>query len=178
MLGQHLDATATTAVTTGIVGIACAAVLALISWERPLLLGHVGLAFLASGTLVAAISVFGAPVDPTAMIDPVTGVPHGAAFPQTVRILTPLFNIGGALALAFGAVYSAWTYWRRRANRQRLVSNSLIALGAFAPSLTSTLNRFGVTETFYWGELLGVLLIFAGFLVSSEVFTRRAIRSA
>jgi len=172
MLGAHMDAPATTAVTIGIVGIAVAGILALISWERPALLGHTGLAFLAAGTLFAATRVFGVEIDPRVMLDPATGIPHGEAFPQSVRLLTPLFNIGGALALLFGAVYSAWTYWRRRAHPRRLVSNSLIALGAFAPSLTSSLNRFGLTSTFYMGELLGVLLIFTGFLVSSEVFAR------
>jgi hypothetical protein len=46
----------------------------------------------------------------------------------------------------------------------------LIALGAFIPGVTSGLNRFGVTWSFFLGEFLGVLLIFAGFLVSEEVF--------
>jgi hypothetical protein len=173
LLGAHENAAASAAVAIGVAGIGAAGLLALISWERPEYLGHAGLALLLFGTLVAATRVFSLPVEASAMLDPQTGIPHGEAFPQSVRLLTPLFNIGGALALAFGAVYSAWTYWRRRANRQRLVSNSLIALGAFAPSLTSSLNRFGVTSVFYLGELLGVLLIFAGFLASSEVFARR-----
>ena len=46
----------------------------------------------------------------------------------------------------------------------------LIALGAFIPGVTSGLNRFGVTWSFFLGEFLGVVLIFAGFLVSEEVF--------
>jgi hypothetical protein len=46
----------------------------------------------------------------------------------------------------------------------------LIALGAFIPGTTSSLNRFGVTWSFFLGEFLGVLLIFAGFLISEEVF--------
>jgi hypothetical protein len=107
------------------------------------------------------------------MVDPATGVPHGAGFPDAVRLMTPLFNIGGALAVLFGAVYSAWTFWRRGAYPERVLSNALIALGAFAPSITNTLNRFGMTGTFYWGELLGVLLIFAGFLANHEIVARR-----
>ena len=51
-----------------------------------------------------------------------------------------------------------------------LPATILIALGAFIPGVTSGLNRFGVTWSFYLGEFLGVLLIFAGFLVSEEVF--------
>jgi hypothetical protein len=46
----------------------------------------------------------------------------------------------------------------------------LIALGGFIPGVTSGLNRFGFTWSFFLGELLGVVLIFAGFLVSTEVF--------
>jgi len=46
----------------------------------------------------------------------------------------------------------------------------LIAVGAFIPGLTSSLNRFGVTWSFFLGEFLGLLLIFVGFLVSVDVF--------
>jgi len=49
----------------------------------------------------------------------------------------------------------------------------LIALGGFIPGVTSGLNRFGFTWAFFLGELLGVLLIFAGFVVSTEVFGER-----
>ena len=173
LLGAHDDAVAQAAVSIGIAGIAAAGLLALVSWERPQWLGHTGLALVAGGTLYAAARVIGAPVDVTRILDPATRVPQGAGFPETVRLMTPLFNIGGALALAFGAAYSAWTFWRRRGNRERVVSSGIIALGAFVPSLGSSLDRFGITGVFYWGELLGVLLIFLGFLVSSEVFSRR-----
>ena len=52
----------------------------------------------------------------------------------------------------------------------RVPATILIAAGAFIPGVTSGLNRFGVTWSFYLGEFVGVLLIFAGFLVSEEVF--------
>ena len=174
LLGEHQDAQAQAAIAIGIAGIAVAGVLALVSWERSHRLGLATLLFLAVGTAYAAIRVLSAPVDAAQMLDPATGIPHGNALPETVRLLTPLFNIGGALALVWGAIYSGWVYWRRGAHPRRLVSNGLIALGAFAPSLTSSLNRFGITGVFYWGELLGVLLIFAGFLASTEVFVRRS----
>ena len=53
----------------------------------------------------------------------------------------------------------------------RVPATILIALGGFIPGLTSGLNRFGITWTFYLGELLGVAFILAGFLVSEEVFS-------
>ena len=180
LLGTHDDAAAQGAIALGLAGIAGAGIIALISWERPALVGHATLALLALGTLVAAMRVLTAPVDAAQMLNPETHVPWGNGFPQSVRLMTPMFNIGGALALLLGAIYSAWSYWRRGGSGERLASNGLIALGAFAPSLTSSLNRFGITNVFYWGELLGVLLIFLGFVVSTEVFARgrSATRSA
>ena len=46
----------------------------------------------------------------------------------------------------------------------------LIALGAFFPALTDSLNRAGSTDLYQLGKFLGVLFLFAGFLVSVEVF--------
>ena len=39
-----------------------------------------------------------------------TGVPTGEAFPADLRVLTPPFNIAGAFALVFGAIYSAYIF--------------------------------------------------------------------
>jgi hypothetical protein len=36
--------------------------------------------------------------------------------------------------------------------------------------VTTGLDRFGITWSLFLGQLLGVLFIFAGFLVSEEVF--------
>lgn len=52
----------------------------------------------------------------------------------------------------------------------RVPATILIAIGAFIPSLTDSLNRFGSTELFQVGKFLGVVFLFAGFLVSIEVF--------
>lgn len=52
----------------------------------------------------------------------------------------------------------------------RVPATILLAIGGFIPSVTSGLSRFGITETFFLGELLGVVFLFAGFLVSIEVF--------
>jgi hypothetical protein len=52
----------------------------------------------------------------------------------------------------------------------RVPATILIALGGLIPSVTSGANRFGATSAFFVGEFLGVLFIFAGFLVSIEVF--------
>jgi hypothetical protein len=117
-----------------------------------------------------------------------------------VRVLTGPFNIAGALCLVFGAIYSAYIYMPKKrvlparlgviavtvnflasvpaavpaliAGRlnSRVPATILIAIGAFIPGLTSGLNRFGVTWSFFLGEFVGLLLIFVGFLVSEDVF--------
>src|SRR4051794_29477246 len=52
----------------------------------------------------------------------------------------------------------------------RVPATILIAIGAFIPTLTDSLNRFGSTELFQLGKFLGVVFLFAGFLVSIDVF--------
>jgi hypothetical protein len=189
---------------------ACAVTLATWRWRAaaaPLMGLTLGLA-----ALVVAVLVIGAPVAaPGYALDPVTGVPVGEAMPGALRPLTIPFNVGGALALVCGALFSAYVYMpKRRLLRARTLppivaqlygatailvnlvvslptaaralvrgdlhsrvpATLLIALGGFIPGITSGLNRFGITWSFFFGELLGVLLIFAGFVVSTEVFSR------
>ena len=65
---------------------------------------------------------------------------------------------GAARALVSGRIHS------------RVPATILIAIGGFIPGVTDSLNRFGATELFQLGKFLGVLFLFAGFLVSIEVF--------
>ncbi len=95
----------------------------------------------------------------------------GSAMPQVVRLMTPFFNTFGTVALVGGALYSAWVFWRRRFMPHRVLSNTLIAVGAILPALGGTLMRAGGSLLpFYLLELLGVIIIFIGFLRSREVF--------
>jgi hypothetical protein len=66
---------------------------------------------------------------------------------------------------------TAWRALRAGELNSRVPATLLIALGGFIPGWTSGLNRFGVTWAFFLGELIGVVLIFIGFLVSIEVFS-------
>jgi hypothetical protein len=84
---------------------------------------------------------------------------------QLHRALAVVVNLVASLPLAVRALAAGRL-------SSRVPATVLIALGGFIPSVTSGLERFGVTWAFALGELLGVLLIFAGFLVSEEVFRR------
>ena len=46
-----------------------------------------------------------------------------------------------------------------------------LGLAALILACLVGLNRFGITWSFFLGELLGIVFIFAGFLVSIEVFS-------
>ncbi|TMD36845.1 MAG: hypothetical protein E6I89_10415 [Chloroflexi bacterium] len=185
-------------ITLGLALLAAAAV-AIATAVRRDLQAHVAMAFLASGTLAVAVLVISAHVLGS-YVDPATHVPVAAAFPGYLRVTSVPFNAGGGLALVFGALYSAYIYMpKKRAVAARLgviaiavnffaslpgagaallagklnsrvPATILIALGALIPGVTSSLNRFGVTWSFFLGEFLGLLLIFVGFLVSEEVF--------
>jgi hypothetical protein len=167
------------------------------------------------GSIAAIPIILLAPIaEPGYALD-AQGIPVGDAVPGFGRLLTPLFNITGGLALALGALYSTYMFMPKvrlirydlRRDRglgrfllnlavapfaitinlvaslpgtavaflrgrlhSRVPATTLIAIGASIPGFTSGLSRFGITETFFLGELLGVVFLFAGFLVSIEVF--------
>jgi hypothetical protein len=173
---------------------------------------HIALGVLIAGSLAVAYLVLVAPLAaPGWALDPRTHVPVATAFPGYARVLSPPFNIAGALSLVFGAVFSAYVYMPKRKLltaaavrtpvlaqlwycvvvivnfvaslpgavaalfagklNSRVPATLLIAAGGFIPGVTSGLNRFGITWSFFLGEFLGVVLIFTGFLVSEEVFS-------
>lgn len=194
-----------------------AAIVALTTWLNREWSGHATMAALALGSVGVTYLVLTAQIAaPGWSVDPVTHVPIGQAMPGAVRVLAAPFNIAGALALVFGALFSAYVFMpkrkilrgrglppvvaqvyggvavgvnflasiplavgaaRRGELHSRVPATLLIAIGGFIPGVTSGLNRFGFTWAFFLGELVGVLFIFAGFLVSTEVFASRA-RSA
>ena len=127
---------------------------------------HIIMAVLVIASVYAAIRVFSASIDISHL-----GSLSGVAMPQNIRLLTPIFNSFGTFALVGGALYSAWAYWRRRTKPHRVLSNILIAIGAILPAFGGLHIRIGGTiNLFYLFELLGIIIIFAGFLRSKEVF--------
>jgi hypothetical protein len=152
---------------------------------------------------------------PGYFLDPATGQPKGDLMPGYLRLLTPILNVTGALALVLGAVFSTYVFMPKRrvlaysldpgqpgdqflfnlviapvaiavnlvaslpgAARallsgrlhSRVPATILIAIGAFIPTITDSLNRAGSTELFQLGKFLGIVFLYAGFLVSIETF--------
>jgi len=80
-----------------------------------------------------------------------------------VRMFSPIINSYAFLFLVGGAAASAVRYWDRPGDRNRVVGNSLIAVGALLPGIGGTFTRFGYTEVLYVTEFLGLVLIFLGY---------------
>ncbi|RCK77012.1 MAG: hypothetical protein ANABAC_3437 [Anaerolineae bacterium] len=119
------------------------------------------------GSLYGAVRVFTAQLDPALLTTSAhTGseLSGHAIITPGVRILTPFFNLYGTLTLVGGAIYSAWIFWRKRVLLHRTIGNILIAVGAMAPAFGGTFSRLGIPGALYISELIGVLLMFAGFI--------------
>lgn len=86
-----------------------------------------------------------------------------------VRVFSPIMNIWGTIALVGGAIYSAILFRRKQILPNRMIGNWLIAAGGLFPALGGSLIRAGVPELKYAGEMIGVILIFAGFLLATRV---------
>ncbi len=133
--------------------------------------------FLALATVYGALRIFTAPISAADLHQLVTAKPQDVVdvsnftlMPLAIEILAPILNIAGAAVLIGGALWTAWVFWRKRLMGYRVVSNVFIAAGALISSSGTGLVRLGVTSGFFLGQLVGVALILAGFLVSIEVF--------
>jgi hypothetical protein len=196
----YSGSTTTAIVVFAIAVVGGVAIIVTTAWRRPAAAHVTAAVLIVGSLLGAYVVLTAGVAAPGWAVDPHTHVPVGSAFPGYVRVITPPDNIAGALVLVFGALYSAYVYMpktrvlparymaaaiavnfvaslpsaaaqlvRGRLNT-RVPATILIAVGAFIPGLTSGLNRFGVTWSFFLGEVLGLVLIFLGFLVSEEVF--------
>jgi hypothetical protein len=122
---------------------------------------------LALGSAYAVVRMFGAVLDP-AILTPGAPLTGKVITSGGVRTLTPIFNSFGTLALVGGAVWSAILFARKRVLVHRVAGNVLIAVGALMPALGGSFSRFGLGSILYGSELLGAILMFIGFLLSTK----------
>jgi len=83
--------------------------------------------------------------------------------------LTIFLNIYGTLTLIGGAIYSAIIFWRKRVLLNRMIGNVLIAAGALAPAMAGSFVNFGLPDLLYLSELIGVVLMYIGFVQTTTV---------
>ena len=66
-------------------------------------------------TILSAVLMLTAQIPaPGYALDPATRVPTGELLPGTIRLLTPFMNITGGLALALGALFSAYVFMPKK----------------------------------------------------------------
>ncbi|MCX9010956.1 MAG: hypothetical protein OIN66_07530 [Candidatus Methanoperedens sp.] len=88
----------------------------------------------------------------------------GSGMPAGVRIISPFLTIPGSIALIGGALYS-WYITRRS-------YNLFIAIGALLVAGGGGLSRFGMEWALYVLELLGIALMYIGFIKSEEAIKK------
>jgi hypothetical protein len=81
--------------------------------------------------------------------------------------LTIILNIYGTLALAGGAIYSSYIFWRKRTLKHRAIGNVLIAVGAILPASGGTSVLVGIANWHNLSLFLGVIFLYLGYLVST-----------
>ena len=82
---------------------------------------------------------------------------------KELRYISPFLNLYAVAFLVGGAVLSAMRFRKAPELRSRFAGNVLIAVGAMLPGIGGTFTRFGLVEVLYVTELLGLLLIYAGY---------------
>jgi hypothetical protein len=119
-------------------------------------------------------------------IDPATGAPTGELFPGSLRLLTPFLNVTGGLALAFGALFSAYVFMPKRRvlpysldpnqSGDQFLFNLLIAPVALTVNFVASLP--GAIRALFAGRLHSrvpatILIAIGGFLASGgDVLSR------
>jgi hypothetical protein len=84
-----------------------------------------------------------------------------------VILMTILLNIYGTITLVGGAIYSAFLFWRKKVLANRMTGSLLIAAGALMPAMAGSLVKAGLLDFLYLSEFVGVVLMYAGFLLAT-----------
>jgi hypothetical protein len=122
-------------------------------------------------TLVAAAVVFTVPVEAAALHQE-PGYKAVVATSSAPRILAAISNSVGTILVVGGALWSGFVFLRKRIMRQRMIGVFLIAAGTFIVAVGGTiLGLTGLTnpEYHYIGMLVGVIVMFVGYLKSIQV---------
>jgi hypothetical protein len=107
-------------------------------------------------SIIGLYGVMALPIDSTGFV---TTLPLSDQYRQIlpngawVRGMTPLFNIFGLIALAGGAIYSAYLFWRKKTLINRIWRNILIASGALVIAFAITFTRFREGDYLYCGRV-------------------------
>jgi hypothetical protein len=124
-------------------------------------------------SLIALVLVLVAPISSTAAAAYDVTQPISAQYKEIlgrnglIILLTILLNIYGTITLVGGAIYSAFLFWRKKVLVNRMLGNILIATGALIPAMAGSFVKAGLVDWLYLSELLGVVLMYSGFMLAT-----------
>jgi drug/metabolite transporter (DMT)-like permease len=134
--------------------------------RRPL--GHAFALIVVVGAIFAAGVVFGARLDPEPLARATGEIPSGRDVWIEVlpRTLSRYYSFAGLFIVVAGALWSSWRLAQQRSERLRglAIGNILIAVGTLVVGVASQFARYGRGSVFAVGLLVGVSVMFAGFL--------------
>jgi hypothetical protein len=120
-------------------------------------------------TAAAVTAVLLAPVDVAALASaPSDRPPPNQVLGGHTFLWAVALNTTGTLFLVGGSLVSI-------VRRQRLRANVWIASGAIAVATATGLSRTGVTSLVYFGELVGISLMFCGFTLTAPAQRKRSV---
>ena len=125
-------------------------------------LGRAALVAVAVLTATSVYAVFATPVDIAVAVDTGRGFPDGSL----PRILAGIGSGLGSLVLIAGALWSAWVFFRRRHQGRRALANAVIAVGVFIAAAGGTVAFTGASGVLELTNLIGVSVMFVGFLLA------------
>jgi hypothetical protein len=131
---------------------------------------------LAAVSLLAAVLVFAAPLTSAAagyrLSEPISSQYKDILTRGGLAIfLTILLNIYGTITLIGGAIYSVVIFLRKRVLLHRMLGSIFIAVGAMAPAMAGSFVNLGLPDLLYLSELVGVILMYVGFLEATSAAT-------
>lgn len=112
--------------------------------------------------IISSVLVILSPLNSSIVTDKLNGNVLEWTF---IRYITPFINIYAVIFLVGGAFYSALKYYKSAEYKGRFWGNLLIAFGGILPGIGGTATKMGYTYVLYVTELLGILLIFWGYIV-------------
>ncbi len=131
----------------------------------PRRVGHLCSIVVGVGVVFAAGATFTADLHPGGFV--AGAIPPGSeVVPESIRTLSRYYSFAGFFVVVGGALWSAWRLSRARSDdlRHLVGANVLIAGGTFVVAVASGFARYGRGAIFAIGLLIGVGMMFVGFM--------------
>jgi hypothetical protein len=115
------------------------------------------------------------PIDPAALQTSGAGVVPLKVFPFfPIQLILIILNTFGAIAFVGGALWSVFRFLQMQSMGERAVATGLIAIGGLIAAAAHSLGVLAGIELFRVSELLALIFIFIGFVLSGRPATRPA----